>query len=132
LSTAGNRVYWGPNHAKSKAKENLDAADSPWCRDDYRVCVGSQAEPQGIRPFVVLQEFRRQPQFGQQPQFRIKLSKLGASVGLRFVVQIEFTLEQQFVALFVWPNLSENHPSARDYFYLSRDRTDIYSGYICG
>jgi hypothetical protein len=82
----------GHNHAKSKAEENLDAANSALCRNGYHVCDASQTEPQEISTFVVLQELRQK--FQQQSQFRLKLQKIGASVGLRFILPIEFTFEQ--------------------------------------
>ncbi len=115
--------FRGHDHAKNKAEENLDATNSALRRNDYRVCVVSQTEPQEIHRFVVLQELRQE--FRRQSQFRLKLQKIGASVGLRFILPIEFTFEQQFVAIFVRPNLSKDHAPARNDLHVSLDRTNL-------
>jgi hypothetical protein len=98
-----------PYHARIKIETNAGAVDRRRSGHVHRLCVTGQRKPKEIAACIVVQEFRRQPEFG------IKLSKIGA------------TVEQQFVTGGKYPKLQDNCPSERNDFCVARYRRDVHA-----
>lgn len=98
-------------NATFKTGTNVGAGDSHRTGNLHCVCVTGETEPKEIAARLVVQEFRRQPQFG------IELSEVGA------------TVEQQFVTRDNYPKLPEDRPCERNNFRAARDRRDVRAAF---